>query len=220
MCVCYRPPDSPASFWDSLQTQIDLAKQLSINNIIIKGDLNSDPNSSAGPHLAGFANQNHLTIHVREPTRITETTATILDQFLSNLPYSFQDVCVLPPLSDNDHCTISGKILFKSVKKYTYQRRIWLYNKANFDDFRAALINFNWDNCFTGHSINDVCESWTTTFLNIAAQFIPNKIITVRPRDSPWYTSELRCMKRKVDRLHTNAKNSNNNPSRVSIQNK
>ena len=40
--VCYLG-DSPLIFWDSLLTQLDLAKQLSVNNIISTDDLNSDP---------------------------------------------------------------------------------------------------------------------------------------------------------------------------------
>ena len=62
LCCCYTP-DSPISFWDSLQTQLDLAKQLSINKIVITGDLNSDTDSLSGPHLTEFANQNHLHYH-------------------------------------------------------------------------------------------------------------------------------------------------------------
>ena len=95
-------------------------------------DLNSDPNSSAGPHLSGLANQNHLTIHVRESSRKIETAATILDQFLSNIPFQDVLICVLPPLSDNDYCTIGEKILFKSVKNFwaLYEQRISLYNMA------------------------------------------------------------------------------------------
>ena len=85
-----------------------------------------------------------------------------------------------------------------------------MYNKANFDDFRTALSDYNWNTCFSGDSIHEICDSWTSAFLNIASQFIPNKMITVRPKDSPWYTTELRNMKRRLDRLHKKAKNSNN----------
>ena len=212
LCVCYRPPDSPTSFWDTFQTQLDLAKQESVNNILITGDLNSDPHSNSGTYLFSFANQNHLTVHVDEPTRITEHTATILDQILSNMPYFVEDVTVLPPLTDNDHCTVSCKVLFKSVKKSSYNRRVWLYNRADFEGFRETLSNFDWNQCFLSESIHEICDNWTSTFLNIAMQFIPNKLVTIRPNDNPWYSSELRCMKRKVDRLHSKAKKSSNNP--------
>ena len=212
LCVCYRPPDAPISFWDDFQVQIDLAKEFG-NYMLITGDLNADPNSNAGPDLRQFADQNHLHIHVDEPTRITPTTATILDQFLSNIPHFVHDISVLPPVSSNDHCTISARLKFRTFKQQAYERTIWLYNKANFDAFREALKSTNWDLCFENEDIDIVCQTWTDIFLSIAKRFIPNKIVTIRPDDSPWYNSYLRRLKRKLDRIHCKAKKSQNNPA-------
>ena len=211
-CVCYRPPDAPVSFWDNLQEELDLAKQYG-NHILITGDLNADPNSDAGLYLQQFATQNHLCIHVDEPTRITATTATILDQFLSNMPDFIYDVNVLPPVSNNDHCTISTKIKFRTYKQNVYQRTIWLYNKANFNAFRNGLRSCNWNVCFESNDIDVVCQTWTEQFISIAKKFIPNKHVTIRSKDSPWYNSNLRRQKCKLDRIHTRAKKSNNDPN-------
>ena len=51
---------------------------------------------------------------------------------------------------------------------------------------------------------------WTEKFLKIAHGFIPNKQIFVCPRDSPWFTSELRGMRRKLLRFYKSAKNTGN----------
>ena len=68
--------------------------------------------------LHQFATSNFLTIHVNQPTRITETSATVLDQFLSNIPNSFENIQVLPPLATNDHCTISAtQLILNLIKK-------------------------------------------------------------------------------------------------------
>ena len=209
LCVCYRPPDTPNTFWDNFQSQIDAAKQMGIHYMLITGDLNADPNSESGPYLQQLANQNHFVIHVNEPTRITINTATILDQFVGNLYDMLYDISVLPPVSHNDHCTISAQIKFKTHKLSAHKRFIWLYEKADFDAFRQALQLFNWDICFDNDNIDDVCNSWTQNFLSIAKQFIPNRFITVRPSDCPWYTTHLRRLKRKLDRIHGRAKQSN-----------
>jgi hypothetical protein len=42
--------------------------------------------------------------------------------------------------------------------------------------------------------------------LDVAKQHIPNKTITVRLGDKPWYNPDLRCLKRKMDRAHHKAK--------------
>ena len=80
--ICYRPPNSPVSFWDQLQESLDLAKSSGIFNIILMGDLNYDIHTQSGPRLHQFAWNNFLSIHVNEPTRITEHSATCLDQIL------------------------------------------------------------------------------------------------------------------------------------------
>ena len=41
---------------------------------------------------------------------------------------------------------------------------------------------------------------------NFARMFIPNKIISIRPWDNPWYTTELRRLRRRSDRLYKKAK--------------
>ena len=208
LCVCYRPPDLPVSFWDDFQTQLDLAKQIH-NNILITGDLNADPNSTNGPYLDRFANQNHLQILVQEPTRITEHSATILDQFLSNMIPYISEVTVIAPVSTNDHCTITLTLAFHVCKEKCYARRIWYYNRADFSTFRDELNNFNWELCFQSDNIDEVCSLWTNNFLDIANRCIPNKNVTIRPDDLPWYNSNLRKLKRKKDRLHNMAKRSN-----------
>ena len=39
VCVCYRPPNSDASFWVKLQDSVDLVKQAGFEMIILGGDL-------------------------------------------------------------------------------------------------------------------------------------------------------------------------------------
>ena len=49
---------------------------------------------------------NHLTARVNVLTRITPTSATILDQFLCNNPDMVKHIDVEPPVSDNDYSTV------------------------------------------------------------------------------------------------------------------
>ena len=131
LCVCYRPPDTPLQFWDDFQAQIDGCKQGSISKLLIVGDLNADPNSVNGPYLIQFALQNHMLLHIDEPTRITDHSATILDQFISNMTDNITNTEVLPPVSTSevtsDHCTIALSLKFKISKHHCYDRHIWDY---------------------------------------------------------------------------------------------
>lgn len=209
IATIYRPPNSDNAFWDELQFMYDHAISLSPLPIFITGDLNAHPGTPNGILLNEFSNNNFLTIHVDEPTRITEDSATILDQFISNVPNLVKDVTVHPPLSTNDHCTISITINLKVSNLSNYTRHLWNYKNADFIGLNEAILNYDWEPCFQGDDINETLGKWTTSFLNLARQYIPNKVITIRSRDSPWFSGELRKLLRKKNKLHRTAKQYN-----------
>ena len=68
---------------------------------------------------------------------------------------------------------------------------------------------WNWDECFISDDVDNVCEFWTEKLLSIARAFIPNKAVLIRPNDKPWYTNELRLLKRKAKRWYSKAKTTN-----------
>ena len=129
LCVCYRPPKMQMHFWDDLQNMVDLAKIGMVKSIVIAGDLNSDENTQPRNHnaLMRFANSNSLCVHVDKPTRVTQTTSSVLDQFLSNIPDFVSEVQVSDaPLLTNDHLSIFMTLHFKVHKEKAYDGLVWL----------------------------------------------------------------------------------------------
>lgn len=100
--TCYRSPNSSVSFWSNLQEMMDSVKNSNIRNICIVGDLNAHPSTNHGKKLDEFANANNMKIMVNTPTRITDNSSTILDQFITNM--DLKDIKVLPPIASCDHC--------------------------------------------------------------------------------------------------------------------
>ena len=49
---------------------------------------------------------------------------------------------------------------------------------------------------------NKQVEMLTETLLNILSNFIPNKLITVRPRKAPWITQSIKNFILKKNRAH------------------
>ncbi len=207
LCNTYRPPNF-TEFWEHFDSNIEFVKSESdVKNIIVLGDLNADFSTANGKKMGEICMLQDLHHHINEPTRITADTQSCLDQILSNVPYFVSETFVDPPVSTNDHCTVGVSLLFKIAPEPAYYRHIWLYDQADFDGFANALTTVDWDKCcFDNDDVNIACRKWTEIFLDIAKLFIPNRSVLVRPRDSPWYTSELRKMKRKVIRLYHKAK--------------
>jgi len=211
LCSCYRPPDK-TDFWDKFDSLIDDIKETNAYKyLFFLGDLNSNFNTTNGNKLSQLCLDQNLKYLINEPTRITEDSATILDQILTNAPNFVSDIAVSPPISTTDHCTISATIHLKINKEKPYYRDVWLFDKADFSKFRETISETDFDSLFNLDDINDICESWTNKLLDAAKQSIPHRRILVRPNDSPWYSTELRRKKRHVYRAFRKFKNTGTN---------
>ena len=209
LCTCYRPPDGNHVFWDELQYMIDLTYLGKVKNTILTGDFNADPSTANGKRLLSFSDTNAFKLHITEPTRVTEMSSSILDQFISNIPEFIQDTNVDPPLLTNDHRTISITLKFKVSKQRPIERLIWQYKQADFEALNVALQNANWEPCFEQPNVDFACSKWNEIFLNLARQYIPNKVVQIRIDDKPWYNTDLRKLSAQKNKVHRNAKRTN-----------
>ena len=191
-------------YWTKLQAGYDKAIATKISNIMLVGDFNADPGKEKTAHdnLVDFMSMNNLTQHVRDPTRITATTATRLDLIITNLPMLVKNVGVMGPVHENDHSTVFGTLNLKTVKRQVFSRDMWDFKNANFDLFREELSNADWDSCMESENIDEICERWSSLFLNISERIIKKKRVKVRPYDKNWYNNYLRRLKRVKDREH------------------
>ena len=205
LCTVYRPPNV-TSFYDDFQISLDNTLQ-SPNHLIIIGDLNSDLNTNMGNKLKAFAHSNRLTIHINQPTRITERSSSVLDQCLTNCPALIKNTGVLPPLANNDHCTIFLNLKFKYSIGKSYRRQIWKFSNADIEGYKGFLSSYNWDSCFSpDKTVDQSCDRITQIIFSAAKKNIPNKIVMISPNDKSFYNNQLRQMKRKLNRLHNKAK--------------
>ena len=206
LAVCYRQQDGQYSdyFWQKLQRSYDLAKATGIVNIILTGDFNADisTNRPAGLAKEAFLATNHLTQHIKEPTRYYQNRGSILDLIITNRQSLIKSTEVIAPVHLNDHCTITGEINLPLSKNKAYKRTMWSYKTTNFDNFRTKLGEVAWDECLTSDDPNQATEEWTNKFMDVVREKIPHKEVTVRPTDSRWYNGYLRKLCRKQMRDH------------------
>ena len=119
--VAYRSKEQ-LHFWDSLQECYNKAVIAGYSYIIIIGDRNADLSTQNGELLLAFVEDNNLTKHINEPTRITELTSSELDQIITNCEDLVSDVAATSAVSYNDHHTVSGKIKFNVKRPKACQR--------------------------------------------------------------------------------------------------
>ena len=208
ICCVYRPPNSNEYFWERFQQSIEKAYDES-QQILIAGDLNTDLLEVSYRHsLPRLLTQYNLINVISEPTRISNTRNSLLDVILMNSDLNCISSSVLDierVMSDHNACTASFGISVRLSN--SFKRTVWLYKHADFDKFNDSLTAIDWNSLFrTAENIDEACEIFTATFLSIAKSCIPSKLVTIRPNDKPWMTSELRHEIRIRDKLHRKAK--------------
>ena len=88
-------------------------------------------------------------------------------------------------------------------KQKAFQRHVWDFsNVCNTTLLNEEHSNIRWEEVAgeTLH-IDDVYDNWFNHFRSIVDKYIPNKIVTIRPRDKPWMTSVVRKAIRERNRL-------------------
>lgn len=182
-------------FLDSLEnTMIEI---MPINNeVVFLGDLNIDLLDSSD---ATIAFQNFLEVVgfmqlVKEPTRITSTSATFLDVILVTNDSLISNVNVSDSGLSTDHCLISCDVLVQSkVSKHKF-RTYRNFKNFHYDTFPSHLKSIPWNNIYLLNNINDkvaFLNQNVTILLDIYAPFVTAKF--TKPA-SPWLTNTLKCM--------------------------
>ena len=143
---------------------------------------------------------------IDSPTRITPNSSTIIDLILITDSLDYIEKGVIEPFC-SDHCAVHFATNFMKTVQYSYKRKIWQYDKGNYDLYRNKLENSNWN--FENLTIDEQVDKITQNILNAAELSIPNKDVTIRPKDQPWLHNEIRKAMRKRTRLHKIAKRTN-----------
>ena len=104
----------------------------------------------------------------------------------------------LSDISDHD-----ASIIFIECHKFqtrSFQREVWLYERTDHEMFSSKLDAVDWNALLSDlDDVDEMCNTFTQTFLRVARECIPTKIFTIRNSDRPWFNSELRREIRKRD---------------------
>ena len=73
------------------------------------------------------------------------------------------------------HCKIDISVPLPPV----YVREVWDYNKANVENIKKAISNFNWNRAFENLFVDEKVELLNETLLNIFPNYIPKKRLNV-----------------------------------------
>ena len=182
----YRPPNCTPLILADIENSIGLAIDTGIQDVVILGDFNLNfLNIQSKSKINNICRQFDLTQLITEPTNFAESSSTIIDLILvSNLgtvelsgvgeSFLLQDI--------RYHCPTYCVLKFKKHLSKAFSRKIWLYEKGNYDAFRQTVSDYDWSTVIK-EDVNSYANTLTQTLINLSEQYIPNKNVTIRPLD-------------------------------------
>ena len=218
----YRPPGQSAQnrdlFLNCLSYVYSLTKAFELNatTVLITGDFNDrctewhSDHSASDLRLYNLAERYGLLQLVKYPTRITDTTSSLLDLILTDSSDLVEKVSILPPISTSDHSVVCCRIKLPITNFVPNRRTVWNCRNADFASLNNSLQQAPFD---SGYDLfddpEDVVSYWVKLYKSTVANFIPHSTVSIRPTDKPWINGEFKRLIRKRNRLWKRFKRSN-----------
>ena len=211
ICTAYRPPESPLScfetdFSDTLTSVVTLNKP-----VYILGDLNCnvlDVRDNEPNALLDFCTSFNLSQMVDKPTRITQSSRSLIDVILiSSNTFIKKTKVVANSISDHD-MVVAVLNLKKSRPKPVYisTRCFKNYNRER---FLEDVSNAPWSVLENFEDVEDCLNAFHLLFNEILDQHAPIKTVKLRARSNPFITNEIREQMRLRDRWRKQARTTN-----------
>ncbi|KAK6181999.1 hypothetical protein SNE40_009772 [Patella caerulea] len=135
LCLIYRPPHSNVKWYEKFEQMLyNISSKYASAPFYIFGDFNIDFNSPVPKHWQTIISSYSLTQMITEPTRITDSTATILDHLYTNVPNNIKEIKI-PPYSLSDHSPVIFSV--KNIQNCkTLRNRHTLIQYRQFKNFK------------------------------------------------------------------------------------
>ena len=193
----YRPPDSPMEIFNNYE---ELVKKMDseYEEIILIGDFNCDWSqisnnaSTQTKKLAELAKTLQFEQLIKEPTRVTKNSKTLIDVAFTNKPEIIGNSGVVHiGISDHSLIFIQRKIsIQRKASKIIKTRQFKNYNAG---DFKHDLA-MNMQTISLTNDPDELWNEWKRIFLTVADKHAPPITRRVRSEYAPWITKEIKNM--------------------------
>eukprot|EP00112_Aurelia_sp_Birch-Aquarium-sp1_P013646 Seg2901.1 transcript_id=Seg2901.1/GoldUCD/mRNA.D3Y31 product="hypothetical protein" protein_id=Seg2901.1/GoldUCD/D3Y31 len=195
--VVYRQP-SDGSFYDKFQRVLEPIC-LRRTNILILGDFNADlffqrglqKDMSQGKKLLRILNSFNLYNVIDQPTRITETSETMIDLIITSITAKVKTSgCYNSGISDHHIVYAVMDLLRKRAKPIT--KEVKNYKNINTDAIKSDFEHAPWGVCKVFEEIDDVVWAWENLYKDIIGTHIKTRKAKIRSNSLPWMDRAIR----------------------------
>ena len=202
ICVLYRPPSSPISFFDNFCSTLSSLSPHSYSSFVLLGDFNIDFSDSTHHNfckLQAIASLHSLTQMVSDPTHASPGgSSTIIDLVFVSNENTVVDCSTTPPLANSDHSGLQVQYDWRHSGKQIREvpRQIWCFKDADFEMTCNMLYDVDWDAILVEDDIDVSAANWHYQFMEIMEACIPRKTLRCR-KNLPWLTRDITRAMRK-----------------------
>lgn len=189
----YRNPAERADWSDRFDSLIDRVLR-DKKEIIILGDFNKDLlNINQNREWSDTVTSLGLTQLIQEPTRVTNTTCTLIDHVYTSNEEYISDAHVAQ-LGLSDHYAIFCNRKINYIIKRNSHKSIKYRSFKNFDEnaFLNDLFAVPWSDIETCSNVDDALEAWYSLFIETIDKHAPIKEHRIKHDVQPdWVTSDV-----------------------------
>jgi hypothetical protein len=212
LCVAYRPPNVRHTCLASLFHSLFVDLAVEVRSVICLGDMNVDlmsKTSNVSRYYSRLLKESNTTQIVNEPTRVTATSATLLDHIVVDRSVEVKRNGVVDVSSIKDHRGISitdHKLTYCIIgvtKNKIEEKMIRYRDFSSFDPEQviSEIAACDWDDILNVQDV-DVVETLITT--NIRRVYDKNAPVVckkVTKRKAQWRNDDIRKMTKEKNKL-------------------
>ncbi|KMQ95301.1 hypothetical protein RF55_4490 [Lasius niger] len=202
MLIYHSPSGSDSEFIDFLEGVCN--NELLNGNIIIMGDFNMDMkvNNYGQDRLIRVMNSVGLKQLVREPTRITNYSETIIDLIFTNMNVEV-NVCHEPKITDHSMVEVYWNV--NSVRNEDSKILCRNYKRMDADEFMRLIVS-SFDNIDTDEvsNVNTLADLAINEIVKCLDSVAPRREIKIHNnrRGKQWFSEEIRQILKKRDEAY------------------
>lgn len=214
--TAYRPDSVPVrDALDALSESICCMSHC--DYVCVLGDMNIDlaqANSSKVLEFTTFCREHGLDQLVKEPTRVTDCTETILDLVITDCIPKVQNLQIIHNRCLSDHAMVLTDFDIKKpkpIKIFKYRRFI---KDINVDYFYEDLNSIPWQSICNLNSIDDMIDTFNFYMLSLFEIHAPMKKLIIKEKPKPWITDTVKFMMSLRDEALVKAQRSKSDSSK------
>ncbi|CAK1593282.1 unnamed protein product [Parnassius mnemosyne] len=188
----------------------------------ILGDFNIDMaciSSSKVKELKHFCYHYSLQQLVKEPTRITDHSQTIIDLVMTDSPLKCKYIDVIHNHCLSDHALVIVDLDIKKPnlnKEVRIQRPLYYINQ---DKFTEDLKLIPWESIYNLHNVDEMVKTFNMYIIKLFDIHAPICKVVLKDKPKPWITNMVKFMMKLRDKALTKAQKDKKDSSKDYYQN-